>query len=108
MRDSEYKSPGNNWLDCIRPISAFHVESGDGINNGVVNIEPICHMIISITTPSIFFILITSINFVLFCFGCLYYSIYFLFVKRFLKFIFGGGSGIRTLGRVSPITSFQD
>ena len=36
------------------------------MNNGVVIVEPICHMTSSIATPSTFFILITSINFVLY------------------------------------------
>lgn len=88
IRANEYRSPGNNWSDRIRFISASHVASGDGMNSGVVSIEPNCHKVINITTPSTFFMFITSINFVLFCFGCLYYSIYFLFVKRLLKFIF--------------------
>jgi len=68
IRVNEYNSPGSNWSDRMRFISASHVESGDGINNGSVSIEPNCHMMINITTPNIFFMLITSINFVLLLF----------------------------------------
>lgn len=57
IRVNEYNSPGNNCPVCISPIKAARTLSGDGTNNGVVIIEPICQMNISITIPRIFFIL---------------------------------------------------
>jgi hypothetical protein len=66
IRVNEYKSPGINWPVSNRSRNAFHVKSGDGMNNGTVIIEPTCHMTSNIATPSIFFMLITSNNFVLY------------------------------------------
>jgi hypothetical protein len=59
IRVNEYCSPGNSWSDLYKPTNASHTESGDGINSGVVIIEAICQMMISITTPEIFFKSIT-------------------------------------------------
>ena len=52
---NEYSSPGSSCPVSASPIHAVRTDIGDGINNGVVNMEPICQTAMNIAIPASFF-----------------------------------------------------
>lgn len=53
---SEYINPGSSCPVLYSPTRADKTDDGDGTNNGIVNIEPICHIEKRQSKPKTFFI----------------------------------------------------
>ena len=77
------------------------------MNNGVVIVEPICHMTSRIATPNIFFILITSINFVLCLFDVCIISHIFNLSRGFVNLFLAGNVGFEPTDGSAPSTDFK-